>query len=146
MKAETTEAQARAAQRMDQTPVQSATPAPTHDQIRVRAGGHDVVPVRIKSTGLGELCDGDIDELLREQGADIVYAADALSGGHYVGTLTCGPLREVCYILHGQRRYMYVVTHSMVESWYQTWWVSATRYSAQAAARLIEDAQALAGR
>jgi len=131
-------------QRLDATPPCSDPITPEVDQLRVDRDGHAVIACRIRSAGYGALEDSDIEMVLREQGAEIHYAADALSAGAYVGTITVGALTEICYDLGGGRHYMYVVGHSLGDTWYQAWWVSGRRYTAAAAADIIEAAQRLA--
>lgn len=129
-------------QLLDPAVPSAESPSITDNHLRATIKGQSVIPIRIKSEGFGATSDSTsdpIESLLRKQGAEIHYVADAVvHRGGSVGSMA-GPLQEICYTLVGARWYLYVLTTTTIDDWCQEWWVSLRRLTAHAAADAIEE-------
>lgn len=113
----------------DTTPVSGIAPAVLPEHVQPLLS-------RLRKDGYGELADGNIEEaIVRHAGGELVHSLPA-QGRATEGNLVV-PVREVCFIIDGVRRYLYFVVINDGDSWEQRWWVSCQRFTAGAAAEAM---------
>lgn len=136
-------------QALDETPINSQPDEPTLDQCSctIEHEGKLKHRVRLKAVGF-TTCDdnGDpIDDIIEQQGGRIHYRAPAIAGdAFFAGTISGGEIREICYTLSGDKRWMYVALHDGGDTWCQECWTTDHRLNAAAAADTIIAAKKLA--
>jgi hypothetical protein len=98
---------------------------------------------RLISDGYGSIApDRDLGDLMQVRGYLICSRRPAIAAeSAYVGTMA-GPMEEIWYTLpNGERRYLYLVTSSEIDSYAQDFWSSSVRLSAEVASDAIREAR-----
>lgn len=76
--------------------------------------------IKLASEGFCSLVDADdITHIIEQAGGKIISETDA----QHTGTLA-GPMREICYEFREQTWWAYVILHSMIDTYEQSWIVS----------------------
>ena len=131
----------RKAQTENQAPISSEPDEISWDRVR----SHDEQGrhlLRLKSTGRNTLVEDCIVARIEKHGT-VIYQSDALGEG-YVGSWSGGPIQELLYEIGGNRRYMYTLVSSDIDTFQEESWCTNRRMTANAVADTILKAREMA--